>query len=40
MYIIYNAFLVIKCNFDVIDLSSFVIYDVQYVATAYGSKIN
>jgi hypothetical protein len=30
----------IKCNFDVIDWNIFVIYDVQYVITAYGSKIN
>jgi hypothetical protein len=33
-------FLMIKCNSDVIDLFIFVIYDVQYVATTYGSKIN
>ncbi len=30
----------IECSFDVIDLSIFVIYDVQYVLTTYGSKIN
>jgi hypothetical protein len=30
----------IECSFDVIDLCIFVIYDVQYVAFAYGSKIN
>jgi len=32
-------FLMIECNFDVIDLSVFVIYDVQYVVAKYGSKI-
>jgi hypothetical protein len=30
----------IGCSYDVVDLSIFVIYDVQYVGTAYGSKIN
>jgi hypothetical protein len=30
----------IECSFDVIDLSIFVIYDVQYVAFTYGFKIN
>jgi len=30
----------IEYNFDVIDLFIFVIYDVQYVAIAYGFKIN
>jgi hypothetical protein len=30
----------IECNFEVINLSIFVIYDVQYVVVAYGSKIN
>ncbi len=30
----------IECSYDVIDLSIFIIYDVQYVAIAYGSKIN
>jgi hypothetical protein len=30
----------IKCNYDVINLSIFVIYDMQYVATPYGSKTN
>jgi len=30
----------IKCNYDVIDLSIFIVYDVQYVASVYGSKIN
>jgi hypothetical protein len=30
----------IEYSFDVIDLSIFVIYDVQYVTIAYGSKIN
>ncbi len=33
-------FLMIKCSFDVIDLSIFVIYDMQYVTVAYGFKIN
>jgi hypothetical protein len=33
-------FFMIKCNFDVIDVLIFVIYDVQYVTTTYGSKIN
>ncbi len=33
-------FLMIKCRSNVIDLPIFVIYDVQYVITAYGSKIN
>ncbi len=33
-------FLIIECSFDVIDLFIFVIYDVQYVAITYGSKIN
>jgi hypothetical protein len=28
----------IKCSFDVIDLSIFVIFDVQYDVVAYGSK--
>jgi hypothetical protein len=28
----------IECIFDVIDLSIFVMYNVQYVATTYGSK--
>ncbi len=32
-------FLMIECSFDVIDLSVFVIYDVQYVVAKYGSKI-
>ncbi len=32
-------FLMIECSYDVIDLSIFVIYDMQYVV-AYGSKIN
>jgi hypothetical protein len=40
IYIIYNAFFMIECSFDVIDLFIFVIYDVQYVASTYGSKIN
>jgi hypothetical protein len=40
IYIICDAFFMIKCSYDVIDLSTFVIYDVQYVATTYGSKIN
>jgi hypothetical protein len=30
----------IECSYDVIDLYIFVIYDVQYVVAAYGSKIN
>jgi len=30
----------IECSFDVIDLSIFIIYDVQYVAVTYGFKIN
>jgi hypothetical protein len=30
----------IKYSYDVIDLFTFVMYDVQYVATAHGSKIN
>ncbi len=33
-------FFMIKCSFDAIDLSIFVIYDMQYVAVAYGPKIN
>jgi hypothetical protein len=33
-------FLMIKCSFDVIDLFIFVIYDMQYVAVAYGFKMN
>jgi hypothetical protein len=33
-------FCIIKCDYDVIDLSIFVIYDVQYVIATYGSKIN
>ncbi len=40
IYIIYDAFFMTKCSFDVIDLSIFVIYDVQYVIATYGSKIN
>jgi len=40
IYIICNAFLIIECSFNVIDLSIFIIYDVQYVASAYGSKTN
>jgi hypothetical protein len=30
----------IECNYDVINLSIFVIYDVQYFVTTYGSQIN
>jgi hypothetical protein len=30
----------IKCSYDVINSSNFVIYDVQYVRVTYGSKIN
>jgi hypothetical protein len=33
-------FCMIKYSYDVIDLFTFVMYDVQYVATAHGSKIN
>jgi hypothetical protein len=33
-------FFMIECNYNVIDLSIFVIYDVQYVVVAYRSKIN
>jgi hypothetical protein len=33
-------FFMIECNYDVIDLFIFIIYDVQYVAATYGSKIN
>ncbi len=33
-------FYMIECSSNVIDLFNFVIYDVQYVATTYGSKIN
>ncbi len=33
-------FSIIECSCNVIDLSIFVIYDVQYVATRYGSKKN
>ncbi len=33
-------FLMIECSYDDIDLSNFVIYDMQYVVAAYGSKIN
>ncbi len=33
-------FLMIEYSYDVIELSIFVIYDVQYVPIAYGSKIN
>ncbi len=33
-------FLMIECSFDVIYLFIFVIYDVQYVVVAYGSKTN
>ncbi len=40
IYIMYNAFWMIECSSNVIDLSIFVIYDVQYVVVAYGSKIN
>jgi len=40
IYIICNAFFMIECSSNVIDLSIFVIYDVQYVAFSYGSKIN
>ncbi len=40
IYIICDAFFMIECNYDVIDLSNFVIYDVQYVAISYGFKIN
>jgi hypothetical protein len=30
----------IKCNYDVIDLFVFFIYDVQHVTTTCGSEIN
>ncbi len=33
-------FCLIKCSYDVIHLFILVIYDVQYVANAYGFKIN
>jgi hypothetical protein len=33
-------FCMIECNYDVIDLFIFVIYDVQYFSIAYGSKTN
>ncbi len=33
-------FSMIECRYNVIDLSIFVIYDVQYVVTTYGSKTN
>ncbi len=33
-------FVMTMCSFDVIDLSIFVIYDMQYIVTTYGSKIN
>ncbi len=33
-------FCMIECSFDVIDLSKFIIYDVQYVAATYGFKVN
>ncbi len=32
-------FCTIDCNYNLIDLSIFVIHDVQYVVIAYGSKI-
>jgi hypothetical protein len=31
-------FCIIECSYDVLDLSIFVIYDVQYVTIAYGFK--
>jgi len=40
IYIICDIFFLIKCNYDVIHLFIFVMYDVQYVANAYGFKIN
>jgi hypothetical protein len=31
---------IIECNYEVIDLSILVVYDVQYDTIAYGCKIN
>jgi hypothetical protein len=33
-------FCMIECNFDIINLFIYVVNDVQYVVTPYGSKIN
>ncbi len=40
LYLFVTHFCMIKCSYDVIDLSIVVIYDVQYVAATYGSKVN
>ncbi len=36
---ILNAFSIIECNYEVIDLSILIMYDVQYDVIAYESKI-
>ncbi len=34
------SFSIIECNFEVTNLSILVMYDIQYDAIAYASKIN
>jgi len=39
-FILNTFFKILDCNYDVVDLSILIMYDVQYDATTYGSKIN